>query len=359
MKKQLTLKGFAQNDKLEDDAREMLEQLRWGDKVFCPRCGSDKVVKVESNSAKKIRKGLYRCKECRKLKQSNQFTVTVGTIFEDSHIKLHVWLQAIILLCSSKKGMSAHQLHRQLGITYKSAWFLAHRIRYAMEQNSFKKMTGTIEADETYVGGKSRRIGKQTGLENKTPVVSLVQRNGEVRSFVVPVVSASTLKKTLTEHLSKNAKLMTDELRGYKGVGKQFKSHEVVNHSKYEYVRGNVTTNTVEGFFSILKRGINGIYHHVSQEHLHRYLAEFDFRYNHRKVEDEKRTIKAIMGFEGKRLTIGTHQTERMEKKTGKKEERKITNEKPISLYPYKPEEVLKKLLEIPPEEKDKKRKKK
>jgi transposase-like protein len=133
MKKALTIKGFSQNEKIEDEARETLEQLRWGDKVFCPRCGSDKIVKVEPNQEKKIRKGLYRCKDCRKLKNNNQFTVTVGTIFEDSHIKLNVWLQAIILLCSSKKGMSAHQLHRQLAITYKSAWFMAHRIRYAME----------------------------------------------------------------------------------------------------------------------------------------------------------------------------------------------------------------------------------
>ena len=302
MKKELTLKGFNQSETQEDEARETLEQMRWGDKVFCPRCGSDKVVKVEANKAKKIRKGLYRCKDCRKLGNNNQFTVTVGTIFEDSHIKLHVWLNAI-LLCSSKKGMSAHQLHRQLGITYKSAWFMAHRIRYAMEQNSFKKMQGTIEADETYVGGKSRRIGRQTGLENKTPVVSLVQRNGEVRSFVVATVSSSTLKSVLTEHMSKNAKLMTDEGIWYKRAGKEFKSHEVVNHGKFEYVRDNVTTNTVEGFFGILKRGINGVYHHVSKEHLHRYLAEFDFRYNHRKIEDQERTVKAIMGFEGKRLT--------------------------------------------------------
>lgn len=303
MKKTLTIKGFPENEKAEDEAREMLEQLRWGAKVICPRCESENIVKVIPNKDKEIRKGLYRCKDCRKLKNNNQFTVTVGTIFEDSHIKLNIWLQAIILLCSSKKGMSAHQLHRQLGITYKSAWFMAHRIRYAMEQNSFKKMQGTIEADETYVGGKSRRVGKQTGLENKTPVVSLVQRDGNVRSFVVPTVSAMTLKKVLTENLSKSAKLMTDELRGYIRVGKEFKSHEVVNHKNYEYVRDSVTTNTVEGFFSILKRGINGIYHHVSKEHLHRYLAEFDFRYNHRKINDEERTVKAIIGFEGKRLT--------------------------------------------------------
>ena len=304
MTKQLTLKNLQENEQAEDQAREVLERLRWGDKVYCPRCGSDKVVKVEANREKKVRKGLYRCKDCRKLKQNNQFTVTVGTIFEDSHIKLNVWLQAIVLLCSSKKGMSAHQLHRELEITYKSAWFMAHRIRYAMEQHTFdKKLDGTVEADETYVGGKSRRIARQTGLENKTPVVSLLQRDGNVRSFVVPVVSAKTLRNVLTENVSKDAHLMTDEGRGYIRLGREFASHGVVNHTLDEYVRGNITTNTVEGFFGILKRGINGIYHHVSKEHLHRYLAEFDFRYNHRKIDDNDRTIKAIAGFEGKRLT--------------------------------------------------------
>ncbi len=166
-----------------------------------------------------------------------------------------------------------------------------------MEQTSFKKLTGTIEADETYIGGKSRRVGKQTGLENKIPVVALVQRDGNVRSFVVPTVSASTLKKVLTDNVSKKAKLMTDELRGYKTVGKEFKSHEVVNHSKYEYVRGNVTTNTVEAFFGLLKRGVNGTFHHVSKEHLHRYLAEFDFRYNLRKLKDKDIAPMVVDGF--------------------------------------------------------------
>lgn len=296
----LTMKDLPHD---EDKARELIEKLRWGDKVCCPRCGSDNVVKIEPNEAKKVRKGLYRCKDCRKAKRSAQFTVTVGTIFEDSHIKLHVWLQAIVLLCSSKKGMSAHQLHRQLGITYKSAWFLAHRIRYAMEQKSFKKLSGTIEADETYIGGKGRRTARLTGFENKTPVVALVQRNGDVRSFAIQSISAKTLKKVLTDNMDKRAKLMTDELRSYEKVGKEFKSHEVVRHGDFEYVRGDVTTNAVEGYFSLLKRGVNGVYHHISKEHLHRYLAEFNFRYNNRKIDDTERTVKAILGFEGKRLT--------------------------------------------------------
>jgi transposase-like protein len=301
--KKLTISGFTQTEQKENEARELLEKLRWPNGVICPRCESKDVIAVAPNEAKKVRKGLYRCKECRRQKRNNQFTVTVGSIFEDSHIKLQVWLEAIILLCSSKKGMSAHQLHRQLGITYKSAWFMAHRIRYGMEKNNIRKMRGVIEADETYVGGKSRRIGQLTGWENKTPVVALVQRNGNVRSFVVQTVSAKSLKAVLTENVHPSVKLMTDELDGYTGVGKEFASHETVKHKNFEYVRGEVTTNTAEGFFSILKRGINGVYHHVSREHLKRYLAEFDFRYNHRKIDDSARVLSAIAGFEGKRLT--------------------------------------------------------
>ena len=296
----LTMKDLPRD---EDKARELLEKLRWGDKVCCPRCGSDNITKIEPNEAKKIRKGLYRCRDCRKAKRNAQFTVTVGTIFEDSHIKLDVWLQAIVMLCSSKKGMSAHQMHRQLGITYKSAWFMMHRIRYAMEQKSFGKLNGIVEADETYIGGKGRRTARLTGFENKTAVVALVQRNGDVRSFPVETVSAKTLRNILTENLDKETRLMTDELQGYIKVGREFKSHEVVKHGKFEYVRGDVTTNTVEGYFGLLKRGVNGTYHHISKEHLHRYLAEFNFRYNNRKIDDTERTVKALLGFEGKRLT--------------------------------------------------------
>ncbi len=296
--KDLTLKGLAKSYHSEDAAREVIEQFRWPDGVACPRCGSVDVVKVPG-----ARAGLYRCRDCRRSKTKNQFTVTVGTIFEDSHIKLNIWLQAISLMCSSKKGISAHQIHRQLGVTYKTAWFMCHRIRFAMEQKPTRKMKGTIEADETYVGGKSRRVGQQTGLENKTPVVSLVQRNGKVRSFVVPVVSAQTLRETLLDNINPSSHLMTDELTAYGKIGEEFASHDTVNHSRHEYVRGNATTNTVEGYFSLLKRGVNGTFHHISREHLHRYLAEFDFRYNRRKVTDNERTASAIEGFEGKRLT--------------------------------------------------------
>jgi transposase-like protein len=283
----------------EDDARKYLESIRWAHGVICPHCNSKEYYKLtpKPDSKRPVRKGVYKCKKCRK-----QFTVTVGTIFSDSHIPLNKWLIAVYLIASSKKGFSANQLHRMLDITYKSAWFMAHRIRYAMEQTYSKKLTGTIEADETLIGGKRRRIGKQTGLENKTAVVSLVQRKGQVRSFAIPTVSSRNLKRVLDNNLSKKANLMTDELPAYKNIGKEFNSHEVVNHSKLEYVRDDITTNTVEGYFGLLKRGVNGTFHHISKQHLKRYLAEFDFRYNLRKQKDQDIFTKIIQVFEGKRL---------------------------------------------------------
>lgn len=303
--KSLRLDHVSKND--EDKAREMLEKLRWPDGIACPRCGSVWVSKITAKLGSKhpVRRGVYRCQDCRKMKNKDQFTVTVGTIFEDSHIKLSIWLMAISLMCASKKGISAHQLHRMLGITYKSAWFMAHRIRYAMAQPSKKKMRGTIEIDETYIGGRKRGSGKvgAAGMAEKAPVVALVQRNGEVRSYAVPVVSAQSLREIIFENVHPSASIMTDELAAYKKIGKEFASHETVQHSKLEYVRGNVSTNTVEGFFGLFKRGVNGTFHHISKEHLHRYLSEFDFRYNRREITDSERTAQAIRGFEGKRLT--------------------------------------------------------
>jgi transposase-like protein len=213
-KKNLTLRGLVSTIADETKARELLESMRWPSGATCPRCGSTDVSKItpQKESVNPARDGLYRCKDCRKAKLKDQFTVTVGTIFEDSHIKLSTWLQAISLMCSSKKGISAHQVHRSLGITYKSAWFMMHRIRFAMQQTPFRRLKGIIEADETYVGGKGRRIGRLTGFENKMPVVSLVQRNGQVRSFHIPSVSAATLKQTLLENVHPSSHLMTDEL---------------------------------------------------------------------------------------------------------------------------------------------------
>jgi transposase-like protein len=285
----------------EDEARAILERLRWPNGPLCPDCKGTDVNKIASEPGSKTRRGLYRCRtrECPR----KQFTVTVGTIFEDSHIPLSKWLSAIHLLCASKKGMSAHQLHRMLGVTYKTAWFMAHRIREAMRREPLRtKLTGVVEVDETYVGGKPEnrhhRIGKP-----KAPVVSLVQRGGETRSFPVPAVTAENLRTMIRREVSPKAKLVTDGHSVYQGIGREYAAHEPVNHQAREYVRGEAHTNTVEGYFSILKRGINGIYHHVGPQHLARYCDEFDFRYNRRLDSDSVRSMAAIRGAEGKRLT--------------------------------------------------------
>ena len=307
-----------------DAARGYLEAKRWPDGPVCPHCGvvgEAYQLKPKAESKRPVRKGVWKCKGCRK-----QFTVTVGTIFSDSHIKLHKWLLAIHLLCASKKGMSAHQLHRMLGITYKSAWFMAHRIRYAMAQEPLSgKLQGTVEVDETYVGGKEKgRRGVPGPDSKKTPVVAMVERSlvktktkagkkrvrgiGKVRSFPVDRVTVKNLKPALMDHIEFGATLNTDEAVTYHFLGKKFSAHHSVNHSAKEYAKHTrvgekVTTNTVEGYFSILKRGVHGTYHHVSRKHLHRYLGEFDFRYNGRDVTDVERAVRAVEGTEGKRLT--------------------------------------------------------
>jgi transposase-like protein len=287
------------------EAATYLESIRWPNGPVCPHCGESERKPYPLKS--KTRK-LYKCAACRK-----QYTVTVGTIFEGSHIPLNKWLLAFYLLCSSKKGMSAHQLHRMLGLTYKSAWFMAHRIRYAMEQPPFAKpLEGVVEADETYVGGKERNRKRQdkqkrTGRgTNKTPVVVLVERGGEARSFRMANVTGFEIKGAIRRNVARESRLMTDAFASYRGLGKEFASHEYVSHGDGEYVRGDVHTNTAENYFSILKRGIDGTYHHISEAHLPRYLAEFDFRYNNRiglGVDDAERTRKALAGVVGKRLT--------------------------------------------------------
>lgn len=287
------------------EAATYLESIRWPDGPVCPHCGE---AERRPYPLKSETRKLYKCAACRK-----QYTVTVGTIFEGSHIQLHKWLLAFYLLCSSKKGMSAHQLHRMLGVTYKSAWFMAHRIRYAMEQPPFaKRLEGVVEADETYVGGKERNRKRQdkqkkTGRgTNKTPVVVLVERGGEARSFRMANVTGLEIKGAIRRNVAKESRIMTDSFKSYRGLGKEFASHEYVSHSDGEYVRGEVHTNTAENYFSILKRGIDGTYHHISEAHLPRYLAEFDFRYNNRiglGVDDAERTRRALAGVVGKRLT--------------------------------------------------------
>ena len=295
----------------EEAARVHLAAVRWPNgKPVCPHCGS-------IDAAYKTNKpGVFRCaeKECRK-----DFTIMVGTVFERSHIPLTTWFKAVYLVCSSKKGMSSHQMHRMLGVTYKTAWFMTMRIREGMREGKFTGSLGgqnkVVEADETYVGGKeankhkNKRHRAGRGPVGKEPVLALVERDGKVRSHHVADVSAKTLKPILNAQIDKRSYLMTDELAVYRKPGEQFAGHGTVNHSIEEYVRGHFWhTNTVENYFSILKRGITGTYHHVSQQHLKRYLAEFDFRYNERSglgVEDNERMAKALKGIEGKRLTYG------------------------------------------------------
>ncbi|MES2029654.1 MAG: IS1595 family transposase [Pseudomonadota bacterium] len=295
-------------------AREYLESLRWGGERVCPHCGT-----VNSSFATK-KPGVYRCssKECRK-----DFSVTTKSVMESSHIRLNVWLQAFFLMASSKKGISSHQLHRTLGITYKSAWFLTHRIREAMRAGGLMPPLGgkgaEVEADETYFGpvakdkkrttkadGSKFTKGGKSGPSNKRAIVSLVERGGEVRSFHVAVADKATVTKIVTDNIHHETILYTDESRLYTGLAFDFDGHETVKHSIGEYVRGVVHTNTIEGVFSIFKRGMKGNYQHCAEKHLHRYLAEFDFRYNHRVklgFNDGERADLAIKGAAGKRLT--------------------------------------------------------
>jgi transposase-like protein len=288
-------------------AVEYLERFRWPDGPVCPHCGESE-RKAYRLKTKSTTRRVWKCAACRK-----QFTVTVGTIFEDSHIPLNKWLLAFYLLCSSKKGMSARQLHRMLGITYKSAWFMCHRIRWAMGEPAFtERLSGTVEVDETYIGGKARNrkkryqgVQKKTGRgTDKAPVIVLVERGGNARSAHVANVSGDTVKGVIRKHVAADARRMTDSFRSYAGLDKEFASHQTVNHID-EWVIGEVHTNTAENFFAILKRGLNGVYHHVSETHLHRYLSEFDFRYNARAAngyDDAARTRLALSKVEGKRL---------------------------------------------------------
>jgi transposase-like protein len=287
-------------------AADYLESIRWPNGPVCPHCGESERApyKLPHNTRK-----LWKCAACRK-----QFTVTVGTIFEGSHIGLHKWLLAFYLLCSSKKGMSSHQLHRMLGITYKSAWFMTHRIRYAMAQPPFaRQLGGIVEADETYIGGKARyRTRRYQGVKktgrgaDKVPVLALVERGGQVRSFRMANVTGDEVKGAIYRNVARESRIMTDAFKSYAGLDKEYAAHEVVNHAMDEWARADAHTNTVENFFSILKRGIDGVYHHVSEAHLPRHLSEFDFRYNHRAglgISDAERTVAALRGAEGKRLT--------------------------------------------------------
>jgi transposase-like protein len=320
---QLNLTALAKHFSDEDKAREFLEKLRWPDGPVCPKCGEvNNAYRLEPQVSKKgkhVRKGVWKCGGCRE-----QFTVTVGTIFEDSHIPLSKWLLAYHLLCASKKGMSAHQLHRMLGINYRSAWFMAHRIRYTMSQEPLSsKLQGVIEIDETYVGGKLRpqswtvKPGERpkdirSPFSNKQSVVSVLQRGGRVQSQHVQRVTAENLRPIVEQMVAENAHVMTDSATTLQGA-LSTRKHSQVNHRAGEYVRYEdglcITTNAIEGYFANLKRGINGVYHHVGKQHLHRYLSEFDFRYNSRKEKDGDRTLMALKSTTGRRLMLRDSQT--------------------------------------------------
>ncbi len=278
-------------------AREWLELLLWPDGRACGYCGV-----VNESSPLKNRDGFYQCNACRK-----QFTVMVGTVFERSHIPLNKWLMAAFLLCASKKGISAHQMHRMLGVTYKSAWFMMHRLREAMKPKNPPAIGGegeVVEIDETFIGKRAGRA-KRVGVHHKNAVLSLVERNGRARSFHIDSATMANVQPLVLTNVSRKSRIMTDESTIYSSeMG--FKDHQKVNHSADEYVRGEASTNTVEGFFSIFKRGMTGVYQHCGEQHLQRYLSEFDFRYSNRAglgVNDSKRAEIALHGIVGKRLT--------------------------------------------------------
>lgn len=304
-KDELNLMTLAQEYADEDKARGLLESLLWPDGPVCPHCQNHKekaIYKLNPKAGSKTRKGLYKCGACRK-----QFTVTVGTILEDSHIKISKWLMAFFILCSSKKSISALQLSRMLKLGYQAAWFMAHRIRFAVGQEMplYRLLKGVVEADETFVGGKGDR---STKFSRQTPVMALIEQDGQMRTRVLPNVSQRNIGNALRDCVSKDAILCTDEHLGYRRPGKQFKAHHTVVHSKYEYILKtpdgiSAGTNHCESFFSLLKRGVHGAWHCVSREHLHRYANEFAFRWNTRELTDGERMETAVGLSTGKRLT--------------------------------------------------------
>src|SRR3989338_813727 len=289
----------------ETKAVEFIEAQRWGEIPCCPHCGCKEVSQMKDKDGNRNERFLWRCANCQKSKdKQSQFTVRVGTVFESSRIPLKYWCYVFWRACTSKKGVSALEIQRQTGLSYKSALFLLHRIRYAMAPENVELLKGTVEVDETYVGGKPRYRGnnKRGRGTKKQPVLAMVERGGNVKAHVIPNVSGKTLKTAIRESVDKSSRIMTDENPSYNGLHDFSWGHHPINHSLNEYVRGDITTNTVESFFAIVKRGINGVYHCVSKKHLHRYLSEFEFRYNHRKLEDGERVVALIKNTQGKRL---------------------------------------------------------
>jgi transposase-like protein len=291
----------------EHAAYAFLEARIWPNGPACPHCGNADPNRIIRMAGKSTRIGVHNCRECRK-----PFTVKVGTVFESSHVPLRLWLQAVHLLCSSKKGISSNQLQRILGVTLKTAWFMSHRIREAMRDGTLPPMGGpgsTVEVDETYIGRVGGVPKPRGGSSHKNVVLTLVERGGSARSFHVDSVSIADLKPIIHANVARETAMMTDQGPSYPEIGAHFASHETVNHAKEEYVRGHVHTNTVEGYYSIFKRGMKGVYQHCAEKHLHRYLSEFDFRYSNRVrlgVDDVERTERALKGIVGKRLTYRT-----------------------------------------------------
>jgi len=302
-KDELNLVTLAQEYSDEDKSRALLESMLWPDGPICPHCKNHKekaIYRLQPKEGSKTRKGVCKCGACRK-----QFTVTVGTVFEHSHIKISKWLMAIFIICSSKKSISALQVSRMLDLSYESAWFMVHRLRYAFADNCKRQLKGVVEIDETFVGGKGDR---KTRLSRLTPVMALIEQGGNMKAQVVPNVSFKNLGKVLREEVQKDAVICSDENTAYKTVNKEFKAHHTVCHSKYEYILRTpdgiaAGTNHCESFFSLLKRGVHGAWHNVSREHLHRYVGEFAFRWNTRKLTDGQRMETAIGLTAGKRLT--------------------------------------------------------
>jgi len=301
----------------EQAAYDYVESHLWPDGAVCPHCGESK--RVNKLKGKSTRIGVHKCYSCRK-----PFTVKIGTVFEHSRVKMHLWLQCIYLMASSKKGISTQQLHRTLGVTLKTAWFMSHRIREAMRDGTLAPIGGTgvyVEADETYYGKKanpemsaSRKgrpylKGGKSGPAKKNAIVSLVERGGPVRSFHVKQANKENVSNIVRDNIIQESVLNTDESRLYTEVGEEFLDHNTVKHSAGEYVRGGIHSNTVENYFSVFKRGMRGTYQHCAEKHLHRYLAEFDFRYNNRiglGVNDTERASNVLLGVVGKRLTYQT-----------------------------------------------------
>lgn len=285
----------------EDQARAYLERIRWPDGAACPHCGDTSVTRLQGKST---RPGTFKCRGCRK-----QFTVTVGTIFHGSHIPLRKWIMAFHLICASKKGLSALQLQRMLGLgSYKSAWHMAHRVRHAMRSEPLAGMLkGTVEVDEVYLQGRPREkgTGYQTRTDRQKPVVAMVERGGDAYAYATKRVTGDTVKPAIYALVDRGAKIMTDESKVYFGLHHHFQGgHHTTNHKQGEYLRGDVHSNSVESFFSLLTRGVVGAFHHVSFRHLPRYCHEFTFRWNYRKATDGERTMAALKATEGQRLTL-------------------------------------------------------